>query len=256
LFPPVVAAGSLMGLVSGEAATFGLPVGIPVTIAGHDHLAAAAGLGARPDDLLNSVGTAETLLRRLDTVPDVERAIGFDLAVTVWPGGEGWGVLAGCVRSGLVVQALTEHLGLEPGALDRLAGAVVENPGGHAGAGLPAGSEAKAAARVALPQEIEMEAGTPAEMWTATLRELARRTAAAADRVARLTGPSGRLVVYGGGSRSPTWLRIKAAELRVPVVGSPVADAAARGAALAAGVAAGWWSDVLAGPPPPLEGED
>src|SRR5581483_12413421 len=76
LFPPVRAAGTVMGFVTAEAAAgFGLPPGIPVTIAGHDHLAAAAGLGARPDDLLNSVGTAETLLRRLPAAPDVDRAL-------------------------------------------------------------------------------------------------------------------------------------------------------------------------------------
>ncbi|HMC79926.1 MAG TPA: FGGY family carbohydrate kinase, partial [Acidimicrobiia bacterium] len=87
LFPSVRPAGVAMGFVTGDAATrYGLPAGIPVTISGHDHLAAAAGLGAGPDDLLNSVGTAETLVRRLDTVPDVERALKLDLAVTVWPG--------------------------------------------------------------------------------------------------------------------------------------------------------------------------
>ena len=83
LFPSVRPAGVAMGFVTGDAATrYGLPAGIPVTIAGHDHLAAAAGLGAGPDDLLNSVGTAETLVRRLDTAPDVERALKLDLAVT------------------------------------------------------------------------------------------------------------------------------------------------------------------------------
>ena len=99
-----------------------------------------------------------------------------------------------------------------------------------------------------------MPAGSPGAMWTATLRALARRTAAAADRLAQVAGPRGRLVVFGGGSRSAAALRIKAEELPIPVVASPVADAAARGAALAAGVAAGWWPDVAAGPPPPGAG--
>src|SRR2546430_4603075 len=144
-----------MGLVSEQgAARFGLPVGIPVTFAGHDHLAAAAGLGARPDDLLNSVGTAETLVRRVDSVPDVDRALELELAVTVWPGGDAWGVLASATRSGLVIEALAAHLGIDPITLDRL-----------------------------------VDAGPPAEMWTATLRALARRTAVAAGRGARPAAP-------------------------------------------------------------------
>ena len=229
LFPPVLAAGRIMGLVTEDgAAAYGLPVGIPVTIAGHDHLAAAAGLGGGADDLFNSVGTAETLVRRLHTAPDVDRALELDLAVTVWPGGDDWGVLASATRAGLVIDALAAHLGTEPDALDRLVAA-----------------ESPATARIGGPmvdlgQGIEVPAGPLAAMWTATLQALARRTAAAAERVSALAGPHRRLVVFGGGSRSPVWLRAKIAEMGCPVVTCPDAGAAAHGAALAAGVAAGW----------------
>ena len=260
LFPPVRVAGTVMGVVSEEAAAgCGLPAGIPVTIAGHDHLAAAAGLGVWPGDLLNSVGTAETLIRRLDSAPDVERALELDLTVTLWPGGDAWAILASATRSGLVIAALTGYLGLGPEALDRLvaAGPCAGPPGGG-----PGGSEHVISAgqapgpppvMVGLGQGIDVPAGPPADMWTATLEALARRTAAAAERVVALAGPHRRLVVFGGGSRSPTSLRAKAAAVVVPVVGCPVAEAAARGAALAAGVAAGWWPTPAAGPIPPLD---
>ena len=239
LFPPVRAAGSAMGFVAEKPADrYGLPAGIPVTVAGHDHLAAAAGLGARPDDLLNSVGTAETLLRRLDAAPDVERALELDLAVTVWPGGDTWGVLASATRSGLVIDALSARLGLAPDRLDALTDGRSEPPTDPAGR------------MVALAQGVEIPEGPAAAMWTATLRALARRTAAAAERVAGLTGPHSRLVVFGGGSRSAAWLRAKEAELGIPVVSFPVPDASARGAALAAGVATGWWPDPASGPAP------
>ncbi|HZQ77152.1 MAG TPA: FGGY family carbohydrate kinase [Acidimicrobiia bacterium] len=247
LFPPVLPAGAVMGRVSEAAADdFQIPAGIPVSIAGHDHLAAALGLGARPGDLYNSVGTAETLVRRMDAVPDVDRALGLDLAVSLWPGGRAWAVLASAVRAGLVVGTLADHLGVEPATLDRLAGGEGDD-GGARGAGDPA--------PVDLGQGIVVPAGPPAEMWTATLRALAGRTAAAADRVASLSGPHRRLVVYGGGSRSPVWLRAKAEVVGVPVVACPVAEAAARGAALVAGVAAGWWPDVGAGPVPALDAD-
>jgi xylulokinase len=249
LFPPVRAAGEAMGSVVGEAAAeFGLPEGIPVTIAGHDHLAAAAGLGARPDDLLNSVGTAETLVRRFDARPDVERALELDLAVTLWPGGEAWAVLASATRSGLVIEALAAHLEVRgSGAGGAIAAAARE------GVALGQGIEVPAGEVVALGQGIEVRVGPAAEMWTATLGVLARRTAAAAERVAALAGPHRRLVVFGGGSRNPGWLQAKAAVVGVPVLRSPVAEAAARGAALAAGVAAGWWPTPAAGPMPPLD---
>jgi xylulokinase len=212
-----------------------------VTVAGHDHLAAAAGAGARADDLLNSVGTAETLVRRLETAPDVGRALELDLAVTVWPGGDAWGVLASATRSGLVIQALATHLGIEPGDLDALAGAGDDTTG--SGSGGP----------VALGQGIEVPAGSPRAMWTATLRVLARRTAEAAERVAALAGPQRRVVVFGGGSRSREWLQAKRAVFDVPVLSCRTAQATARGAALAAGAAAGWWSGPSAGPAPPLD---
>jgi xylulokinase len=230
LFPPVRAAGEAMGFVSDRgAAEYDVPAGIPATIAGHDHLAAAAGLGARPDDLLNSVGTAETLVRRLAAAPDVERALELDLAVTLWPGGDAWAVLASATRSGLVIEALSAEL-------DR------EAPDGPS-----------AGATVALGQGIEVTVGPATEMWRATLEALARRTADAAGRVAALAGPHHRLVVFGGGSRNAAWLAAKAAVVGVPVLACPVAEAAARGAALAAGVAAGWWPTPAAGPTPSLD---
>ena len=66
------------------------------------------------------MGTAETLVRRLAVAPDVERVLELDLAVTVWPGGNAWGVLASATRSGLVIEALAAHLGIDPITLDRL----------------------------------------------------------------------------------------------------------------------------------------
>jgi sugar (pentulose or hexulose) kinase len=106
---------------------------------------------------------------------------------------------------------------------------------------------------VALGQGIEVPDGSAGEMWIGTLAALARSTAAAAERVAALAGPHRRLVVFGGGSRSQAWLQAKAAALAIPVVGCPVAEAAARGAALAAGVAAGWWPSPADGPVPALD---
>ena len=220
LFPPVRSAGEAMGFVTREAAArYGIPAGIPVTIAGHDHLAAAAGLGGKPGDLFNSVGTAETVIRRVGSPPDLERTLALDLAVTVWPGGTSWGILASAARAGVVLGELAAALGRTPVELDRLAA----EPGSDAG-----------------------------RRWSAAIADLVARTMDAGARVAELAGAHRRLVVFGGGSRSALWLATKAAAAGVPVLRSTVADAAARGAALAAGAAAGWWP-AGAGPGSPLE---
>jgi xylulokinase len=219
LFPAVRAAGAATGVVSLEAsARYGIPAGIPVTIAGHDHLAAAAGLGGEPEDLFNSVGTAETVFRRTDAAPDLDRALDLDLAVTLWPGGMSWGVLASAARSGVVLRELAASLGHSPAELDR-------------------------------PAESGSEAG---RQWSAAIADLVTRAVAAGARVAELVGPHRRLVVFGGGSRSAPWLMAKAASAGVPVLRSTVAEAAARGAAVTAGTAAGWWP-AGRGPVPALE---
>jgi len=219
VFPEVRAAGSVMGLVS-EAATlrFLIPAGVPVTLAGHDHLAAGAGLAVSAVDLLNSVGTAETVFRRTGSPPDVEHALALDLAVTLWPGGTSWAVLASAARSGVVLGELAAALGQTPAELDRQA-----------------------------------ESGTDAgKRWTGTLADLVARTVEAGRRVAELLGAHRRLIVFGGGSGSTPWLAAKASAAGIPVLRSAVQDAAARGAALAAGSAAGWWPDG-AGPAASLE---
>jgi xylulokinase len=245
-FPPVRAAGAVMGHLSEAASvSYGLPAGIPVTLAGHDHLAAANGLAVEETDLLNSVGTAETVLRRHGTVPDVERALGLGLAVTVWPGGEAWGVLGSATRSGIVLGTLAASLGQSMEELDRLAE--------EAGPGTAASAPGRAAARITLAPGLEIADGPPGVLWAGALRALTARTVATAARTAALLGPHRRLVVFGGGSRSRPWLAAKAEMAGVPVLRSTAAEAAARGAALAAGAAAGWWPAPSAGPAPVLE---
>jgi xylulokinase len=243
VFPPVAAAGTAMGRVSAAAAVwYGLPAGIPVTLAGHDHLAAGNGLAAGDDDLLNSVGTAETVVRRHASLPDVERALALGLAVTVWPGGRAWAVLGSATRSGIVLSTLAASLGHSMEELDRLA----EESGG-------AGAAGASGPRLALAPGLEVPDGPPGVVWAGALRALTARTVATAARTAVLLGPHRRLIVFGGGSRSRPWLVAKAQMAGVPVLRSAAAEAAARGAALAAGAAAGWWPAPSAGPAPAVE---
>jgi xylulokinase len=246
--PPIVAAGSVAGRVSGAAAAWsGLPAGIPVTPAGHDHLAAAAGCGSGPGDLVDSVGTAESLVRRLPggDPPDrdtLRRALELGVAISVLPDGDGWAVLGRGPRAGPVLAAVAAALGRAQ--LEALDAAAVEGE---------QPSMAELVDAVLAGAEPALPALAAGELWGGLLEELARRTAAAAGLCAQLAGPAERVLVVGGGARSLPWLRAKARHLGIPLWRAGGAEAAARGAAVAAGVAAGWWPVAAAAPPPALE---
>ena len=244
VFPAVAAAGEEMGAVTPEAAdAFGLPPGVPVTVAGHDHLVGLLGSGAARDDLANSVGTAETVVGRSGSLPDLAAARSRGAAVTVFPGGDGWAVLASAARSGIVLEDAAATLALPLDQLDALAdGAEL----------LDAPGLSESLRRREPP---ELPDGPPGAVWHTLLHHLAAETARAAVQVIGVVGSRRRLVVFGGGSSSPPWLAAKAELAPLPVWRSTASHAASRGAALYAGATAGWWA-AAAAPPHPLEPVD
>lgn len=251
VFPTPSPAGAVMGTVTGGGALWsGLPAGIPVTVAGHDHLAGMVGSGAGGGDLGNSVGTAETVLGRSSAAVDVAGALERRVAVTLWPDGDGWAVLASGARAGLVLAAAARALGSSPAELDGMA-EVAETV--DATAWVDALAEAvRSPAGAPPPGEGPPPAGSPGAVWNGVVHALAARTNDAVDRVEEVAGRADRLVVFGGGSRSRPWLRAKAAAGHLPVVRSTAEEPAARGAAVFAGVAAGWWPSAGAAPRPDL----
>ena len=89
--------------------------------------------------------------------------------------------------------------------------------------------------------------GTPGAVWRGLLHALAERPAEAAGRVSELV-PARRMLVIGGGSASRPWMRAKAALVPLPILRPATSQAVARGAALFAGQAAGWWPSPQAAP--------
>lgn len=234
VFPPIMGAGEVMGRVTEEGAAWsGLPAWVPVTVGGHDHLVGFVGSGAGVDDLVNSVGTAETVVGRSGAPPDIDRALADGIAVSLFPGGDGWAVLSSAARAGQAVEAAVAALGHPPEELDRL----LAQLGGPAEANLldAPGLRDSLVAR----QPPALPDGDPARVWATLLDALAMETAAAADRVIGLLGPRRRLVVFGGGSASAPALAAKSRHLSLPVERAPVEGAVARGAALLGGTAAG-----------------
>jgi xylulokinase len=243
VFPSVLPAGGIMGRVSAQGAAWsGLPQAIPVTLAGHDHLAGAEGAGAGRDDLVNSVGTAETVMRRHHAPPDMARAFELRARLTVRPGGDEWTLLASAARAGVVLDAAARALGRSHAELDELTeGSVPVEVGDDVVAGLQEG------------EDPELPGGGPGEVWSGLLYALSRRTLDSAGRLIDLLGPARRLVVFGGGSRSRPWMLAKADVGDLPVLRTRAPETVVRGAAAFAGVSAGWWAAVEEAPAPPLE---
>lgn len=230
VFPPVAGAGEVMGRVTPAVSAWsGIAAGTPVTLAGHDHLAGMSGAGAGPADLANSVGTAETVVARHPVLPDVNRSLEIGTAVSLAPGGRGWVVLASAARAGLVLGQVAGALGSSPAELDRLA----------EGSGRADVAELLASVDAGAP--LDPGGAAAGAVWNGVLHALAERTALAVERLVELVGARRRVIVFGGGSSSRPWLRAKERACPLPVWRSPAPQAVARGAALFAGVAAGWW---------------
>ncbi|MDT4985190.1 MAG: hypothetical protein QOF95_2680, partial [Pseudonocardiales bacterium] len=113
--PDTVPAGQAAGRIT-HCSTAPELDGAVVTVAGHDHPVAAVGAGAvGPEDLFDSCGTAEVLLRVVPRVlDDAERStlvgLGIDAGRHVVPGQT---VLMGGMRSGLVMRRVLSLLGAD-----------------------------------------------------------------------------------------------------------------------------------------------
>jgi sugar (pentulose or hexulose) kinase len=207
LMPPLVEAGLPVG-----TATHPLLTDAVVTVAGHDHQAAAVGAGvAGPGDVLDSHGSAEAVLRTVpaglgaDQIEALAAAgITTDLGVRVGC----WSLLGG-TKGGLALRHALDGFGLEWADLAELDAAALAQP--------PYGQGA------AWRGEIEAE------------------TRAAAERIAtmaRIVGPHQRLVVTGGWCASAAVLTAKR-RLFGPLTVADVTEAGTLGAATLAARAAG-----------------
>ncbi len=205
--------------------------GAVLTVAGHDHLVAAAGSGAsRLGDLFVSCGTAEAFLRSMPALPSDD----FVAAATGAGACVGWHVLPD--RNSVLIGTPTGR------ALKRaltLLGA--ENP-----------SEVESSGPSSAPKDLVFhglgdEAATlegigwstgRSEVWSAAVAATAEGSALLRDITEQLLGPASRTIAAGGWTESATFLSSRRA-IFGDLTLSPVREAGARGAALAAGVAAG-----------------
>jgi len=276
---PILPLGTAVGgLTAVAAARLGLPPGIPVAIAGHDHIAAALGAGViKPGDVLDSMGTAEQALLVTGApvlIEEVRRG-GFSTGCHAI---DGLAYVAGGLQSSgaLIEWFLDTFLGPLAGGTTGTWGPAPAGATTAATAPTAAAESDRYARFIALldqagPGPVEpivrpylrgrtaphrdpaaslefeglRETHTLVDLAAAVVDGAAYHVRWMLDELARITGTSlDRVKVTGGGARNRRWVVAKAAlgPGRLEVVRT--GEAAALGAALVAGVACGAYESV------------
>jgi sugar (pentulose or hexulose) kinase len=224
LLPPRQPHGESVGTLR-HAGLPGALHGAALLTGGHDHPVAAIGVGATgPDELFNSTGTADVVVRSLPgalTDEQREHLVGQGISVGMHVLPE-TSALIGGVRGGLLLRRVLGLLGVATAAqreaLDRAALAVGALPAGLdvSGAG-PTGDDVVLRVR---------DGADPATVWAAATRYTARETQVLLDLIDSVAGPHARAVASGGWSRMASVRAAKSAvidrltfsELPEPVV--------------------------------------
>ncbi len=252
---PIQPSGAAVGrLTAATAAATGLPRETRVVNAAHDQYCAAVGAGVtRPGRMLLSCGTAWVLL----AVPEsLDAGLASGMAISRHAVAGRWGAIRSLGGVGSSLEWLLDNLwggagmGAERETLyDALNAAAARIPpgaggvhflplaGGHAASFGPARG---GFTDMSLLHSRDHMTRAVMEGTAFELRWAVEEMAAAGIEVAELT-------MVGGAAKSPLWPQIVADVLGVPVALPAVKDAAARGAAILAGVGAGLFSDVEAG---------
>lgn len=245
MFPSVLPAGKMMGTTSPYCRqTLGLPAGIPVTIAGHDHVCAAASLSANSlDSMVDSIGTAETLIGSLPDKPlkELEFQSGLSFGIHILPGMKYWmGALSTSggaiewVRSMFAPQMAYDQIEREIRSLPEGPGNLIFIPY-LSGSGAPHSNPDAAGAWLGLKNE-----HTRAYLIKAVVEgiacemEFVRRAVKSAGLLR-----SDRIIITGGGAQNKSLLKIKADISGCTLSVNPISESALIGAAMAAGLAAG-----------------
>jgi sugar (pentulose or hexulose) kinase len=235
LLSEIVTAGTPAGVARHDA----LPDrvrGAVLTVAGHDHQAAALAVGAaRPNALFNSMGSAEALARCVDGPLDPAILGRFaELGMTA-----GWGVVPGRsavlggLRTGLLLEGVANLLGARDRESRRRLSeeALLLDP-----SDLPVGVLEHDADGGLVPGPLAEELPA-AVIWATAVRDLTAASVQLLARIAEELGPHDQVVLAGGWARNRSVVAEKRRQLGEVTV-SPLQEAGAKGAALLAGVAA------------------
>jgi sugar (pentulose or hexulose) kinase len=232
LMPPLVEAGTPVGEITRSGIQRRLH-GAVLTVVGHDHQAAAVGVGAVGEgDEVDSCGMAEAIVRTIPAFLKNEQVR--DLAnagvTTDWSIQRGrWSLLAG-TEGGLAMQRILNVIGMEPDRLNALDAAALEAPEGRV--------QIEGIGTKAVHVRNIVDGVTPEEVWRAVVEATTDEVTKLHNSMTDIAGKHREIIVTGGWSRSAALMaakRRRLGDLRL----SPVYEAGARGAAIYAGRAAG-----------------
>jgi sugar (pentulose or hexulose) kinase len=206
-----------------------------LTVAGHDHQAAALGLGCyRPGDEFDSCGTAEAILRTAAPgLPDdvVERLAAQGVTVG-WNAVRDHWCLLGATQGGLVLGKVMTALGVGRDGLaelDRAAEGAADVP--------DAVSLGPGAGDVTINPK-----AAPGQVWRAATRAVSTQAARLSGVISEASGARTEVVIAGGWTHSSAFMAAKRADAGV-LRRATSPEAGCRGAALLAGLAAGVYAD-------------
>lgn len=232
LMPPLVQSGVPIGKVGGERPHARL-AGAVVTLAGHDHQAAALGVGAaRPGDELDSSGTAEALVRTvLPTLTPAQVAAlaraGITTDVSVQPGH--WSLLGG-TEGGLAMQRTLGLLGVTRSGLAELDRQALGTTSGEIEvSGI--GGDALALGNI-------VDGTGPGQVWRAVVEAATAQAVRLHEEMTAVAGAHTTLVAAGGWCNSAMVMHAKRAGFGELTVAA-VPEAGTLGAATLAARAAG-----------------
>jgi sugar (pentulose or hexulose) kinase len=203
LFPPLVTSGTPLGRVP-AAVGVGRLTGAVLTTAGHDHQAAALGVGALlPGDELDSSGTAEALVRSIlpelgpTQLLDLARA-GITTDLSIQP--HRWSLLGG-TEGGLAMRRVLDLLGVTDAGLvvlDRQALATTSGRITVHGIGTDG-----------LCLEGIGDRVSPGDLWRAVVETATAEAVRLHNAMSAVTGPHNRIIATGGWCHSAMVMRAK-----------------------------------------------
>jgi sugar (pentulose or hexulose) kinase len=232
LMPPLVKAGIPVGQIT-RADTHPRLQGAVLTIVGHDHQAAAVGVGATGEgDEVDSCGTAEAIVRTIpaylkdEQVRDLAHA-GITTDWSIQPGR--WSLLAG-TEGGLAMQRVLNAIGVDKDGLTALDAAALDAPHGRI--------RIEGIGTDAVHLRNLIDGATPGEVWRAVVEAATDEVTKLHNSMTDIVGEHQEIIVTGGWSHSAALMAAKRRRLGTLRLSS-VQEAGARGAAIYAGRAAG-----------------
>ncbi|MEH7081601.1 FGGY family carbohydrate kinase [Neobacillus drentensis] len=246
LFPEAMPSGNQMGVTQTKVLDgLGLSPGIPVAIAGHDHLVAALAVGAiNPGIVFDSIGTAETMVGAFEKkqLTEMEYTSGMTFGCHIVRDRFFW--MGGISASGGSIEWFREHFSNQKMSYEEIMNLSASVKAGPSrilyypylsGSGSPQPDPFARGAFIGLKSSHQRKDLLKAMMeGTAYELESIRRSAE------RISGHQiNRMISVGGGTKNEYWLQIKADITNCHLTIPKINEATLLGAAITAGIGTG-----------------